>query len=416
MSDYRKFWLVNSQGEKYYLTDDTKCKTFLNTPSGFGFKSRYKTRKINNSELLISEGLDMVDITGELVFYNSSPNLIYEDYQNFISFIRFKPIEFHYLTPNFVDDERYSFYSNVIISNINKGEMSQDGTLRTQITIHRLSQWLDSSEHVFLLSNSTDGAVAPEYSSSSAYDVGDRVRHTDWYVYNTDAPNSIVINDPSIHTYSSYNENNTYAVDDYVKNGESVYKCNTAISQKEKWNSDHWTKIMDEIEVTYECITKIETSEAFDSTKWKRIQVGKNYPLMRPYYYIGNDFSSGLEITNSGTDEVGITVTINGTISNPIFTLYQNNTRYGLCALKGTYDHIIVNSVDGDSFIYLEEANGLVVSNPEQKQDFSVRDEIAYFTWCKLKVGVSTFILTAGNLDAFSGTVEVAFKNSYFSV
>jgi len=358
MSGYRKFWLVNSQGEKYYLTDDTKCKTFLSTPSGFGFKSRYKTRKINNSELLISEGLDMVDITGELVFYNSSPNLIYEDYQDFISFIRFKPIEFHYLTPNFVDDERYSFYSNVIISNINKGEMSQDGTLRAQITIHRLSQWLDSSEHMFVLTNSSDDSIAPEYDSSSTYAVGDRVKVVDGYVYKED--------DDMVHTY--------------------------------------------------ECIAAISTPEAFNSSHWKRVQVGKNYPLIRPYYYLGDDFSSGLEIINTGTDEVGFTVTINGTISNPTFTLYQNNTRYGLCALKGTYDHVIINSVDGDSFIYLEEENGLVVSNPEQKQDFSVRDEIAYFTWCKLKVGRSIFNLTAGNLETFNGTVEVAFKNSYFSV
>ncbi len=362
MAGYRKFWLVNSLGQKYYLTDEKESKTFLSNPSGFGFKANYKTRKINNSELLISEGLDNVDVNGELVFYGGSPNVIYEDYQKFISFIRFKPLEFHYLTPNFVDDERYSFYSNVVISSISKGEMSKDGILSATINIHRLSQWLDSTEHTYVISNNnTIDTKAPVYDPTKTYTVGERVRYTDTY-------------------------------------------------------TDKFGKTTDHVTQTYECKTAITSPEAFTRSHWKKVQVGKNYPFMRPFYYQGNDFSSGLEIANTGTDEAGFTLTIDGKISNPIFSLYQNNVRYGLCALKGTYGHVLVNSVDGEAYIYLEDENGMVISNPEQKQNFEVRDGISYFTWCKLKVGTSTFILTAGNLDQFGGTVELAFKNSYFSV
>ncbi len=356
MATYRKFWLVNSLGEKYYLTDEKKSKTFLNTPSGFGFKANYKTRKINNSELLITEGLDMVDISGELVFYGDSPNIIYEDYQKFISFIRFKPLEFHYLTPNFVDDERYSFYANVIISQVSKGEMSQNGVLSVQINIHRLSQWLDSSEHVYTLSNSMQlEEAAPPYDATKTYGIGDRVQRT------------------------------------IIHNG-------------------------DEIKKTFKCIAQIDTPEEYNDTHWEMIQYGKNYPLMRPYYYLSDNFGSGLEINNTGTDDVGFVFTVNGVIENPMFSLYQNNVLYGLCALKGTYSHVIVDSVDGETYIYLEDEDGIVISNPEQRQAFDVRDGIANFTWCRLNVGKSIFVLSAGNLEEFAGTVEVAFKNSYFSV
>lgn len=299
MAEYRKFWLVNSLGNKYYLSDDSKSKAFFSSPTGFGFKSNHKTKKVNNSELLISEGLDMIDISGELVFYNSSPNAIYSDYQEFINFIKFRPLKFHYLTPNFVDDESYSFYSDVLISNIVKGEMSSDSMMRVQMTIHRLSQWLDAKEQVYEISN--------------------------------------IVTD-----------------------------------------------------------------------------IGKYYPLVRPYHYSGNGFGSTL-IHNNGTDEVGFIITMDGTIQNPIFSLYQNNIRYGVCALTGTYTHIVVDSVDGESHLYLER-DGSSISNPEQRQDFSIRDGTAYFTWCKLKVGESIFTLTAGNIDTFDGRIELAFKNSYFSV
>lgn len=348
MADYRKLWLVNSMGNKYYLTDDSKNKTFLNSPTGFGFRANYKTRKISNSELLISEGLDMVDITGELLFYASSPGIIYADYQEFINFIKFKPLKLFYLTPNFVDDERYSFYADVIISQMTKGEMNQNGMMGVQITFHRLSQWLDSTEHVFHIEHS----AIDDYSSIEDYD-----------------------------------STKTYSPGDYVKYQGIIYECKYEIETPEEFNIDHWEKI----------------------------QIGKHYPLVRPYFYAGTGFS-GTTINNNGTDEVGFVVTIDGNIENPIFTLFQNNVRYGMCAIKGgTYSHIVINSVDGQSYIYLER-DGTVISNPEQQQDFSVRDGTAYFTWCKLKVGESTFSITAGNISTFQGTVDVSFKNSYFSV
>lgn len=45
---------------------------------------------------------------------------------------------------------------------------------------------------------------------------------------------------------SAYNASSTYAVGDYVYNsggmGLTIYKCNTAISTPEAWNTNHWTE------------------------------------------------------------------------------------------------------------------------------------------------------------------------------
>lgn len=139
-----------------------------------------------------------------------------------------------------------------------------------------------------------------------------------------------------------------------------------------------------------------------------------NIGLLRPYHYAGSDLSQ-TTIYNNGTNDVGFQISINGEIQNPQFTLTQNGKQYGVCKINGTYDYVMVNSFERDEQIYLER-NGSVISSPEQYQDFTVADGESLLTWTKFKVGESIFSFNAGNIDVFSGYIEIRFKKSFISI
>lgn len=296
MADYRKFWLINSRAEKFEFTDNSKSNVFLNNPSGLGFRRRIDTEKVGNSKLVTTQEFDLVPIEGELCFHALGNGPKYEDYQRFVQFIKYKPLELHYQTPNVLD----SFYCDVIITKLDKSEVSKDDSLlRCPITFERLTEWLSGSDFTITLDNQP---------------VGD----------------------------------------------------------------------------------------------------GKYYDLIRDYYYAGTNLS-GASINNSGTDDVGFVIEIDGYVENPQFSLFQNGEMYGIAKINGTYDYVQIDSVERNEHIYLER-NGSVISNPEQYQDYTIRNGLSYLTWLKMKVGESTFSFTCGNIDTFDGTVKVSFKNSYATV
>lgn len=290
--NYRKFWLVNSLGNKYELTDKN-IKTFLNTPQGLGFDRKITVQQIGNSEIITSQQFKLTDVTAELLFYAQQNGTIYQDYQDFIQFIKYKPLELHYQTPN----EQESYYSEISITSLQKAEISSDGILHCNATFHRLTEWLGKDVVVEL--------------------------------YNTPTGD------------------------------------------------------------------------------------GKQYPLERPYQYAGTDLSNK-PIYNNGTDEIGFILRVEGEIQNMMFTLSQGSDVYGVCKINGTYDFVEINSTEKDETIYLER-NGSAITNPRQYQDFSVANG-GYLTWCKLRVGESTFSFTAGNIDTFDGKISLIYKNSYVSV
>ena len=299
MANYRVLWLENALGQTYALTDESRTFTFLNTPTGFGFTRSYSVEKVGNLEILTSEEFSTGNVTGELVFYNPQGNdYIYQDYQDFIDFIKYKHLRLYYQTPNLLASD--SFYTNILITSIQKGEIDEVGMLKASITFHKFTPWFNATDTVIKLDNTL-------------------------------------------------------------------------------------------------------TSD------------GKHYNLVRPYHYSSTGFD-GATIINQGTNEVGFIFTISGdTITNPYFALSQNGEVYGVCRINGTYDYVMINSIEDAEQIYLE-LNGTVIASPEQKQDFTVRDGAAYLTWCKLKTGTSTIRVSGGNIDTFAGEVTVAFKNSYVSV
>ena len=294
MADYRKFWLINSLGNRYDFTDPAKT-VFLNDPSGLGFQRQITTLKVGNSELLTSQQFNLTDVQGDLLFYDGTNGTRYQAYFDFIQFAKFKPLELHYLTPNNLT----GYHCDVIFTQANKSEVDEDGILHVPCVFHRLTEWLTDKDESYLMTN-----------------------------------------DP-----------------------------------------------LDE---------------------------GKYHDLVYDYHYAGTNLSN-TPINNNGTDDVGFILEITGEVENPQFSLTQGGETYGICKINGTYDYVMIDSIERTESIYLEY-NGSAITNPEQYQDFTIRNGASYLTWLKLRVGTSQFSFTCGNIDTFDGTVVLRFKNSYATV
>lgn len=293
--DYRKFWLINALGERYDFTDP-EGDGFLSEPEGFGFTRTFTSVVVGNSELITSQQFRLTDIKGELLFYKGSKGVKYEGYYRFIQFAKYKPLEFHYQTPN----NLISYHCDVHFTQTEKGEVSaEDGCLHIPCTFHRLTEWLTDTDESYIFTN-----------------------------------------DP-----------------------------------------------LDE---------------------------GKYHNLVYDYHYAGTNLSSSV-IYNNGTDDVGFIIEIDGECENPQFTITQGGEVYGICKINGTYDYVMIDSVERTESIYLEQ-NGSVVTNPEQYQDFTIANGNSYLTWCKFKVGQTLFNFTCGNIETFNGKVTVRFKPSFATI
>ncbi len=143
---------------------------------------------------------------------------------------------------------------------------------------------------------------------------------------------------------------------------------------------------------------------------------GKHYALVRPYTYIGTELSN-FPINNNGTLVTGFVLEINGTSTNPKFTLTdENGVIYGIVQLRGTFGYVRINTNDSAQSVYLESTNHAIMSNPSSYIDFSARVDGAVTPFPKLKGGLTKGSFTAGNIDEFSGFVRVTFNELFVGV
>ena len=147
MADYRKFWLINTLGNRYDFTENIDI--FLHNPKGLGFKRSFKSISVGNSELVTTQQFKLTDIQGELLFMQNTNGSKYENYQKFIQFAKFKPLEFHYQTPN----NLVSYHCDVLFTQIDKTEVDEDGILKCPVVFHRLTEWLTDQDEVYIFNN-----------------------------------------------------------------------------------------------------------------------------------------------------------------------------------------------------------------------------------------------------------------------
>lgn len=145
-----------------------------------------------------------------------------------------------------------------------------------------------------------------------------------------------------------------------------------------------------------------------------QIESGKIYPIKYPIMY-GNTNLSNIPMTSNGMLNTPIKLTINGSVTNPQWILYDDNdVIYGRGKLNGTFDHVYINSDEAEEEMVLERG-GLILDNPMSYQDLTVGSpNQIYITFMKLQTGKSKmrFIVDGG----FSGSVKVEWRNRYVTV
>ena len=144
------------------------------------------------------------------------------------------------------------------------------------------------------------------------------------------------------------------------------------------------------------------------------LEGGKIYPITYPFVY-GRSTFSNLQFTTQGLLDSPLKITIDGTVTDPQYILYdENDNIYGRGKFIGTFDKVYVNSNESDQNIELTY-NSLVLDNPLGYQDLTVGNpNDIYVTFLKAKNGRNkiSFLLDQG----FSGSVRVEWRNRYVTV
>lgn len=144
----RQFYLENSLGKKYELTNKN-FKQFLNEPEGLGFSKNLNVLRIGNDELITDEQYSMPSISGEVLFYDNLENA-YQDYLEFINFVRYSPLKLYYLPPNML----FPYYIECSITQVDKSEYQRVGYLSCPVTFYGYTLWQNSQESTLTVGNS----------------------------------------------------------------------------------------------------------------------------------------------------------------------------------------------------------------------------------------------------------------------
>lgn len=165
--------------------------------------------------------------------------------------------------------------------------------------------------------------------------------------------------------------------------------------------------------VQFKMLTFWQISTKREISVTTEFQVGKKYPLKRPYYY-GSSSLSNITVYNEGTMETPIEIEITGECNTPQINFYQNGEQYGAIKLDGEFDYVRINSKDDEETIELMK-DGSVLANPLSYQDLSVGNpNQVYVTFVKLKQGVSNIVISFSS--NFGGEVKLRWSDAHVSV
>lgn len=176
-----------------------------------------------------------------------------------------------------------------------------------------------------------------------------------------------------------------------VNNSSGILECGITFKQVSHWISNDYKELV--------------VRDEFEGE-------GKTYPLNRPYSYGGSTLSM-IPVFNTGFDDIGFVLEVEGRVVNPAFRVIQNNEVYGVCKLNGTFDYAKVDSNDSSNEILLK-LDGSVLSNPFSYQDFTISNGRYFVTFVKLKPG-QNYISFSHDGD-FTGSVKIGWAESFITV
>lgn len=147
----RKFYLTNSLNKKYEFTN-AQVEHFLNSPQGLGFTNSLNVTRLGDEEILNNEQYSMPSVSGEILFYGSREKA-YQDYEDFIDFLKYAPLKFYYQPPQLLEP----YYIDCRIMQLDKSEYETSGYLSCPISIYGLSFWKNSNVKVQSYGNENTG-------------------------------------------------------------------------------------------------------------------------------------------------------------------------------------------------------------------------------------------------------------------
>lgn len=134
---FRKFWMTNGNGQTVQFTDSVS-KIFLNNPTGLGITNTLTSNVYANQLNVISNDQNFNTIGGEYIFWDYLNRDKYAQYNDFVTFLTFKPLTLYYEIPTVPAD---TFSIDVDVLSIDKTEVKTDGMLRCSFQLQTLSRW-----------------------------------------------------------------------------------------------------------------------------------------------------------------------------------------------------------------------------------------------------------------------------------
>ena len=135
---YRRFWLINGDGERWDLTDK-EFKSFLNNPTGLGFRKTIEVTRYGEKANKNNEVYDFPQPSGELLFYDTYNSTRYDKYNKFIRFLMSQPITLYYMIPvSYISGIANIFTLNCDVTEVQKTESKTDHILTSSIVFNGL--------------------------------------------------------------------------------------------------------------------------------------------------------------------------------------------------------------------------------------------------------------------------------------
>lgn len=155
---YRRFRLLNSRNQILELTDK-KYKVFANSPQNLGYSKTLSLLRLGDENVLTYSMVNLDTITLEALFYDDSNSDKYQKYNDFVSFISYKPIYLLYQKPNSLNWYR----RKIETLSLSKTEVSTDGMMHCNYQMSPLTFWEDNEQNTIEVSSYTvgDGKVYP---------------------------------------------------------------------------------------------------------------------------------------------------------------------------------------------------------------------------------------------------------------
>lgn len=134
---YRKFWMTNGNGQTIQFTEPSS-NIFLNNPTGLGITNTITSNVYPNQLTVLTREQAFGTIGGEMLFYDVENADRYSQYNDFITFLTYKPLTLYYQIPTSTP-KTYSI--DVDVLSFDKTEVKRDAILRCSFQLQTLSRW-----------------------------------------------------------------------------------------------------------------------------------------------------------------------------------------------------------------------------------------------------------------------------------